>query len=317
MKLYRSTKMVIAFIIAMSVSNYFNIDYPISAGIVALLNMTQTKKASAKIAWKRFYASVLGLMIMGVLFELFGYNYIVMSLFVAIFIPIATRMKAKEGIAINIVLSSHLVHLGDITIYNYFNELSLVIIGGLVAFLISMHVPNKAEKLEIQIQAIDESIKKILLDLSLSIRNLCYLDEDELNIEVLIDKIKKSKKMAIEYNDNYFSKDHSYYIEYLQMRLEQAYHLQYMGKRKNKLFLNLDEAIILSDFTERVHKKFDTSNDGKALMEELQKARTQFINKPLPTNILQLEEKAYLIQYLSDLEEFIWLKRRFAERFYD
>jgi uncharacterized membrane protein YgaE (UPF0421/DUF939 family) len=87
-----------------------------------------------------------------------------------------------------------------------------------------------------------------------------------------------------------------------------------MKERLNLVFVNQDQAIILSDFTSKLSLVFNPENDGTVLMIELDMIKTKFNNLPLPTTRDDFNEQSALLQFIHDLEEFIQMKIRYSKR---
>lgn len=314
MRWYRSIKIILGFGLGTMLAYMLNLDFHISAGIITILNLLDTKKASVNVAIRRFVSAFVGLFVMYTLFETLGYHLYVLLIFVAFITPLAFKFKAREGLIVNIVLASHLMVYSEVTFSHVINEFSLVVIGVIIGLLLSFHVPQKERKIKALMAEIDCMIKENLIAISLSIRNMCYIDEGNYNLEVLISRIKRAKKLAIEQMENYYSKDYSFYYEYFQLRLNQAHRINYMKEHVQQTFFNQGQASLLSDFTSKVVCVFDPLNDGKSLLVELENIKKTFLALPLPETQEAFLERASLYQYLNDLEEFINMKVRYMAR---
>ncbi len=314
MRWYRSSKIIIGFVSATLLAMLVGLDFPVSAGIITILNLQDTKKSSVDVSLRRLVSAFFGLILLYILFELMGYYVYTLFVFIAVFTPLAYKFKAKEGLVVNIVLGSHLLIYSEVTLAHFFNEFGIVIIGVLLGLLMSFHVPEKVKKIKATIVEIDDLMKENIDALGLCIRNLCHIDEDEFHIEMTIQKIKQGRQLANQQIDNYYSKDYSYYYEYFQLRLNQAHRVRYMKERLNQVFINQEQAKLLSDFTEKLATVFNPNNDGQLLMKELEEVRTKFSDLPLPETREAFIEQSALYQYLNDIEELVMMKIRYVER---
>lgn len=312
--LYRTIKMSAGFTIGAAIGMQLGLDFPVSAGIIAILNLLETKKATVRVAWRRLYSSLLGLLLAVLIFRLFGYTTLNLGIFLLLFIPLAIKVSAKEGIIVNTVLASHLLTYRDVTLQVLVNELSLVLIGGLVALTLNLHVPDREKALKDAQQSVEEKIRALLWTMSFNMRNLCTIHSEEPNLRELEKEIKSAKKLAYEYMNNYFLEDNSYYLEYFQMRLLQLYRLFYMKEHLDMVFVDQEQAMTLSRFTGRMAYEYEEGNDGRSLLNRLDDIREEFRTTDLPTSRMEFENRAALFQYLNDLEEFIKLKLRFYQR---
>lgn len=312
MSWYKSLKIWIGFFVATMIASLLNLDFPISAGIITILNLMDTKKASVNVSIRRLVSAFFGLITMYVLFELIGYELVSLFIFIAIWTPLSFRFKAKEGLVINIVLASHLIVYHEVTLAHFMNEIVLVIIGVIIGLVLSFHVPQKEGRIKSEMKVIDKMIRLNLNAISMSIKNLCHLDEDEFQIESLIGKIKGARTLSLEQRDNFYMTDYSYYYEYFQLRLNQAHRIRYMKERLNHVFINQSQAKILSDFIDELADVFDPKNDGLILLDQLKDLQKHFSDLPLPDSREGFNEQSALFQLLYDLEEFIKMKIRYV-----
>lgn len=311
MRFYRSFKMSVGFSLAVLISLLINLNFPISAGIITVLNMLDTKKETAKVVWKRIYSSLIGLILMSLIFSLFSFDYVSLIIFIAIIIPILFKLNAREGIAINIVIASHILSYESVSHIYLLNEFSLVITGALIALLMNLHMPNKENKLiEFRVQA-ESKMKAVLINMSCDINKYCTLTDENLSLDELLKYIKDAKKLSYEYMNNYFLRNHKYYHEYFNMRLQQVYQLMYMKQRLSSLTINQNRALMLSEFTDKLAGEFGELNDGISLLEDVKTLKGVFTDLELPKTKEEFIEWSVLLQYLNDLEKFIVIKNNF------
>lgn len=314
MRWYRSFKICLGFIVATTIATIIGLDFPISAGIITILNLLQTKKASVNVALRRFVSAGFGMAMMYILFEWLGYHMTSLFIFMIIMTPLSFKFKAREGLIVNIVIASHLLVYHEVTLAHFVNEMMIVSLGVVMGLLLSFHVPQKEGKIRQQMAIIDSMIQLNLKALSMSIRNLCHIDEEEFHLEILLTKIKKARRLSLEQRDNFYMTDYSYYYEYFQLRLNQTHRIRYMKERLNHVMINSDQARILSDFIDQLALVFDPKNDGLALLEALMDLKRDFMNLPLPQTHQAFNEQAALHSLMYDLEEFIMMKIRYFDR---
>lgn len=312
---YRALKMSIGFSVAVFAAEQLHLDFTVSAGIITMLNMLDSKKESAQVAWRRLYSAAAGLILASTIFTLFGYTTMNIGIFLLVFIPIAERFNAKEGIVVNTVLASHLLSYHTVTTQILINEFALVVLGAITALIMNLHMPNQEKQLKDMQIDVEQKIRSLLWTMSLNMKNLCTIHDEEPSLIDLENLIKAAKKRAYIYMNNYFLSENSYYLEYFQMRQAQLYRLMYMREHLDMVFVNQGEAMLLSEFTGHLAYEYDEGNDGLSLLKKLMELRDHFQNSELPKSRIEFENRAALFQYLNDLEEFISLKVRFSEKF--
>ncbi len=312
--IYKTLKNTIGFGLAVGLAMALGLSVPVSAGLITVLNMLDNKRDSARVAWRRTYSSVIGLAVAFGLFELIGYHPLVLALFLLVFSPLAVSIGAKEGIVSSTVLASHLLSFGQFSWPLFANEVLLVLIGAGMSLLLSLHMPDREKPLKEAQAHVEKQLRALLWTMSYNMRNLCTIHDEAPNLLDLERDIKKAKRLAYDYMNDFFIKDNPYYMEYFQMRLVQLYRLMYMREHLDMIFVDQGDAMTLSEFTGRLAFEFDEKNDGQALLLRLEEIKDTFKNAPLPTSRLEFENRAALFQYLNDLDEFIQIKARFYER---
>lgn len=311
---YRTLKLSLGFVIAVLIAEFLHIDFALSAGIITILNLLDTKKDSVKVSWRRLYSSVIGISLAALIFYLLGFHVLNIGIFLILFIPVTTKLKAKEGLIVNIVLASHLIAVESVSISTLLNEFYLVLIAGGVALLLNTHMPSRRKHLLQLQQTVDNQIRGLLLTISYNLRNLCTVHNVEPSLNTLESTIKNGKKLSYEHMNNAFFTEDRYYLEYFQMRLTQFHRLRYMREHLKMVFVIQEEAMQLSAFFEELALHYQESNDGQELLVELSSLRTKFQESPLPQSQLAFENRSALFQTINDLEEFIKVKLRFMEQ---
>jgi len=73
----RAVKIAFATTIAILLAQALNLEYSVSAGVVAILSVLDTKKSSVTTALQRVGSTILALGVATILFQLIGFNTIV------------------------------------------------------------------------------------------------------------------------------------------------------------------------------------------------------------------------------------------------
>ncbi len=130
---YRTLKTAIGATISMSIASALGLKYSVSAGIITVLSIQNTKRKSLDVAIQRMLACLLALAISSILFTILGHNAIVFGLFLLVFIPLAVKFNLQEGIVVNSVLVTHILLENSVSMNLFLNEISLMLIGAGVA----------------------------------------------------------------------------------------------------------------------------------------------------------------------------------------
>jgi uncharacterized membrane protein YgaE (UPF0421/DUF939 family) len=193
------------------------------------------------------------------------------------------------------------------------NEMGLLLIGVIIAFLVNLYMPNTENDIhDVQI-SVEKQIKLVLHKMSLQLINQCSVKEQLDALKKLDELITEGISKAIIYNNNYILKDFSYYVKYFQMRRQQYELLVHMEKHFKRIFVTVEHARPLSKFTEKLANELGESNNCETILEHAFGLLTFYQNSELPLTREAFENRATLFQYLNDITYFIEIKMTFME----
>nr|WP_242430348.1 aromatic acid exporter family protein [Finegoldia magna] len=200
----RTIKTALASLLAIIVSQELSLEFAAAAGIIAILNVFDTRKATIEGGLKRTLSAVIALLIGGFLFEKIGYKTWVFGLYLLLFVPVSFLLKIELGLGPSSVIVTHLLAFGKIDASIILNEMALVFIGTGFAMLTNFYAPTRQDKLNRLIESIDDDMKFILNLFGESlVQNLdVKLYEDK--ISELEADIDRAIDIAIIENDNLF-----------------------------------------------------------------------------------------------------------------
>ncbi|MCY6485243.1 aromatic acid exporter family protein [Clostridium aestuarii] len=308
---YRTLKTGIGASIAMIIAKQLGLEYAVSAGIITILSIQNTKKQSFKIALNRIGACILALFISSVFFRIFGYNEISFGIFLVVFIPAAVKFNIGEGIVVSSVLVTHLLVKQSVNIFLIGNELALMIIGIGVALILNLYIPSIEEDIKQDQIYIEETMKEILFRMAIALReHKVSLKEDNLfnNLEIRLNKALS--RSYINFN-NYFLLDASYYVYYMEMRRQQYEAIKRMKEHFQRFFMTYDQTIMIANFTEKVAHSLYEENTAEQLIDCLYILKDDFRKMSLPLTREEFENRAMLFQFLNDMEQFLKIKYEF------
>lgn len=309
--LYQTVKVTLATVIAIAAAAFLDLQYGTTAGVIALLSVLDTRKQSAVTGVKRLISGTLGIGLGIVLFNIFGHHLWVLAVFLLLYMPGLVWFKASEALAVGTVLVTHIYAINTTESFVFFNELGLLVIGIAVGWVMNLHVINEETEINQLQHEAEEMIKLVLHKMKFQLLNQCSVDEQVNTLEALDQVIKTGLKKAITYNNNYIFRDYGYYEAYFRMRREQYFILLAMERHFREMFVAVEEAQMLSEFTEILAEELNESNDGMALLARLTDLRADYRQRPLPQTREAFEHRATLFQYMKDLEYFVGLKSAF------
>ncbi|WP_125152654.1 aromatic acid exporter family protein [Clostridium rectalis] len=312
---YRTLKTGIGASLAIIIAKQIGLQYAVSAGIIAILSVQSTKKQSVKIAIKRVISCIVALILACVLFKILGFNEVAFGIFLIIFIPLTVKLNVEEGIVVSSVLVSHLLSEKSVNIVWILNELGLMVVGVSIALVLNLYMTSIEEQIKEDQIYIEDTMKRVLIKMSEEMKNQKSLIEKDDLINKLDRKLIKGKKRAYTNFNNYFE-DSKYYVEYMEMRIQQFDTIKRMQEHFKYFFITYDQTIMIANFTEKVAKHLYEKNTAEKLIEDLYMLKETFRKMPLPVTREEFENRALLFQFLNDMEQFLKIKKKFRQNYY-
>lgn len=307
----KTIKVSVAATLAILISNSFGIMYSATTGIIAILSITDTKREAAISSSKRFIACIIAIFLSYILYRSLGNNALIFGIFLIIFIPLTKKFDLAEGLVTGAVLSTHLLISNNINMYWIFNEIMIVLIGIGVAFLFNLFTESYEEEFDKYKEKIEEHYRILLSEIAVSLVTKTmpiYYGKLYSDTEDFIDK---ANFMAMKISNKNIFKNDTYYSDYMEMRILQLDNIKRMNKHFLKLSNTYEQTIILSEFIFEISNEVTENNDCIELLDRLEYLREEYAKKELPRDREEFEDRAMLFQFLTDIEEFLIIKRDF------
>lgn len=308
-------KVVIASMCAICVAAALNLQFAISAGIVAILSIQPTKKETIKTAEGRFLAFVCAVIIAQISFWLAGYNFIGFGIYLLCFVGICFCFKWNSAMAMDSVLITHFLSVGNMNADMIINEFLIFLIGTLAGVLANAHLKKDVLNVEKLIDDTDNQIRKILYRMSERILVQDMTDYNGECFTILWNNLRKAQNMAEKNYMNVYASDDVYDMKYLEMRNNQCHVLYEMYKNVRKLSTTPIQAEKISILLKKVSEEYQKDNTVVELMEAFQKLDREMKEEPLPLERIEFEDRARLFALIRLLEEFLNIKKEFMKEY--
>lgn len=305
-------KSSLAVIIAIGLASLLNLEFAISAGVVAILTIQPTKKETIRTAVGRLLAFGVALLMAYVCFQMFGFTKQAFVIYLIPYILVCYLLKWNNAITMNAVLVSHFVYFGTMDSSAIINEILIFAIGVGTGIIANLHLRKKVDYIEEMKRATDEQIVNILNRMSQRILDKDISDYNGDCFKRLEKIIREAKNIAEENYNNQLIKEDIFDIEYIAMREKQCLLLYEMYKNAKALETKPITAEKVSTFFADMANAFDKDNDGRALMEEFVEMDQYMKAQALPVNRQEFEDRARLFQLMRQIEEFINIKIEFV-----
>lgn len=309
----RSLKLVISFFLAVFLAERLGLSYALSAGIIALLTVTETRRSTLKIAIQRFCSALLALMIASCLFWLFGYELWTFLLYLLLYIPLVYTWGLASGLVPSTVLVSHFYLEQTVTLAFFLNELSLFLLGAGMALLVNSYMPSQQEKITAYHRLVEDSLKEILRQFSQLLAGKCRDNHLMVLLAELDELLDQALRVVyLDWQNQVFSQTNQE-LHYFTMRENQSQLLAQMALQLKSCDLTSPESRLLARIFAHTAAELSQENPAHDLLVEIEEVRKSFRQRQLPTSREEFETRAVLFQLLNDLERFIQMKVTFHE----
>lgn len=307
----KTVKTGIGATIAILLAQFMGLKYPTSAGIITILSIQNTRKESVLIAFRRLVATFIALTIGSVLLSFLGFNAVSFGVYLLVFIPLAVKAKVVEGIVPASVLVTHLLGEGHISIMLFVNELLLMIVGAGLALLVNIYMPSLEADLIYEKQKLEENMFSIFAKMGNALQLESKKLEIEAELEALQDALEQGRMKATQYRNNAFMSERSLYEKYFDMRYSQYQIMLYMRKHFEHFYRVTPGASQIAKLTQETALSVKGKRSVETLMSELELLREDFKRSKLPETREEFENRAMLYQFLTDMEQFLYVKHLF------
>ena len=308
-------KMAISATIAIFIAQGFKLEFAVTAGVIAILSIQNTKREAIIIGARRIISATIAVILSYLLYVLLGNNPLVFGVVLLIFIPIAKKLKIEEGIAVGAVLSTHLLVNNNIDLGWIVNEEAITFIGIGVASLFNLYMPSLDDKFNENKETIEKLYRDIISDMAKSLVTKAIPVNEKKRLEKVESLVEDTRSLAYKINNNNLFKKNLYFVDYIEMRSKQLEAIKRMMSHFSRFSITYDQTLIMSKFTENIANNIYADNDCVELICKLNNLRNNYKEMQLPKTRDEFENRAMLFQFLNDLEDFLLIKKEFKKTY--
>ncbi len=313
--LFDTIKITAASIVSILAAFALGLEFYVATGIVTILSIQPTKKETLKTALARFLAFACALLIAWACFGVLGVTVQAFFVYLFVFLGVCLALKWNSAMAMNSVLVSHFLSVGNMSPEMVLNEVLIFVIGVGMGIVANMHLSKDKLAIEELKEATDEQIKRILSRMSERILTHDLSDYNGECFEKLSKILNKAQAVADTNYKNQFGDGDVFDTEYLKMRKKQCQVLFEMYKNVKKLNTSPAQGKVISEFFGQISREYHKDNTVVDLLSRFYEIRESMKSEPLPVERGEFEDRARLFVVLELLEEFLQLKEKFADKY--
>ena len=312
-KFNKVSKIAFGSTIAILLANAIGLEYSISAGIITLLTIQDTKKETIFISLKRIVAFLLATILAFILFPNFGFSTVPFGVFLFLFVGGCSIVKLQDGIAMNSVLATHYILSENISISMITNEALLLFIGAGIGTLINLFMPSNVKQIREVQEKIESDLRKILFRMAFFLRESDKTKYKDHCFTPLQEDINLGLTYAYTNMNNTLFQESQYFIRYMEMRKQQLQVLTEIYGKIISLHSVPNQVIPISQFIEKIANSLAESNNAKALLQLEHSLEEGYRQSSLPLTREEFEDRAVLYMILKDFKIFLMMKEQFAD----
>lgn len=311
----KAFKIALAAVLSILTANLLGLRYAVTAGIITVLSIQNTKRETLKTARNRGLAFLCALILAFLCYSLLGFRVGAFIVYLFFFALLCLSTGWGEAIAMDSVLISHFLTEQDFGAEMLVNELLLFVIGTFFGILINLHLRRKEGEFDRLSRQVDEEIKGIVHRMS---ENLRREDKTGYNSDCFMrleDKIRLAKDCALRNWNNTLWSQTSYELDYIRMRENQSRVLRNIYDSIVQIKMLPTQTLQVAAFFEEIEAQYHRDNDVEDLLVTLGKMFADMKLQKLPESREEFEARALLFYTLMQLEEFLKLKNRFVVKY--
>jgi uncharacterized membrane protein YgaE (UPF0421/DUF939 family) len=307
---YRTLKTGIGTALAISLAQFFQLDNFVSAGILTILCIQNTKKKSVQASSSRFAACVIAMLFSAAFFEFIAYHPAVIGLLLLVFIPVTVSLRIKEGIVTSSVIILHVYSAGNVTLGLFENELGIIVIGIGIALIMNLYMPSVENKLAGYQEQIEANFYKIFCELINHLKTN-QSDWDGREITETEELLKEAKTLAFKEVENHFLRHEDLYYLYFKMREKQFEILQRILPIAASISIKVEPGKKIAHFLEELSQHIHPGNTALFYLKKLYDMKVEFEQMELPKTREEFEVRAALYQFVREMEQYLLIKSSF------
>lgn len=308
----KAFKIALAAVLSILTANLLGLSYAITAGIITVLSIQNTKRETLQTARDRGLAFLCALILSYLCFRWLGFSVIAFILYLFLFALLCLSVGWGQAIAMDSVLISHFLTEQRFDSAMILNELLVFVIGTFYGILINLHLRKKEAEFDRLSKLVDDEIKGIIHRMAENIRR-----EDKTNYHSdcfvrLEDKIHAAKECALRNWNNTLWGSSAYGLDYIRMRENQSRVLKNIYDSIVRITMLPTQTMQVAAFFEEIEAQYHRDNDVEELLKLLEKMLADMKLETLPQSREEFEARALLFYTLMQLEEFLTLKNKFV-----
>lgn len=309
---FRVLELALGCTAAIAAARGLGLDNAVSAGIITILSIQDTKKETLRAAVERFAAFLLAVACAWVAFSALGYTVVAIGAYLLLFTSLCYALRLQASLPICTVLVSHFWLAGHMCWPLVGNEAALMVIGTGIGIALNLLLPRDTGAMHREQRQVERGLRGVLEAMARVLDGASSPDAVDAAMDALAADIDAAGRRADALQGNTLLGDASYYVRYVQMRRHQLAILLRMAASLHALAWLPPQAGPLAGLLRQIAESLHEYNDASALLAALDALRRGYRDGPLPQDRPTFEARATLYTILMDTEALLLIKRTFV-----
>ena len=311
----RIFKTVLGAILAIFIAQALGLRFALTAGVLVILSLQDSRKKSKDFAVLRLKATALALAVATPVFLAVGFTPFAFGIYLAIYLPLASKAGLADGILVGSVLVTHLLGEEDVSWAMWLNSFALMAIGVGLAMLSNVYMPQLRLKIRSDQGEIEARFREILNILALKAAQESQpgQEKDQAYFQRLEHLLGRASRQAELNRENFYSEEMTYYTQYMTMRFLQFEVLKRMGAVLDKVDSYQGLSGTIAHLIRGIAADFSEFNDGEMAIYGIDQVLGLARQQELPKSRHEFENRAHLFHFLLEFRHFIEIKHEFFE----
>lgn len=310
--LIKSIKIAVAAVLSIFLAEELGLESSVTAGIITILSIQDTKKETLRTVLRRGGAYLFGLLVAGVCFGVMGYTLPSFAVYLLVFAFGCMLISLQEGITTATVLVSHMWALGSMSLPILLNETGILLIGSGMGVLINLHLRRKDADFERLAEEVDRQMKEVLRYMARWLQEPSRVCDRANRFQELEESLSRAEICAVANLNNSFRRKDTRDLEYIRMREKQAVVLKGIYRNVMQIAFLPVQAVAIAKYLSELELTYHKYNTVTEFLDKLQDLKEEMEREDLPESREEFEARAILFYVMMQLEELLWIKRRFV-----
>jgi uncharacterized membrane protein YgaE (UPF0421/DUF939 family) len=301
----RVIKTALAAVIAIYIAYGLQLEYWLSAGLLAIITIEVTRKKSLQSALVRLSACIVGLLIALLIFAVLGFQIWVVALYILITYPVLAKLKLHDGIVTSSIPLFHIFTAESIAFHLVWNEIALLLVGLGTAMVFNLlYMPSWERELHKHRRELERDMSRIFIEMAKHLRDPSHI-WDGIELIQAMETIQRGKTYAERVADNAIFHADREWLVYFEMRDRQLEMIQHMLLLLARVYEHLPHGEMAAQLFDTLSEDVKNVYYTGVVEEQLKRLEMTYEAMPLPQTRAEFTTRAAILQICLDLGHYL------------